>query len=151
MDDLSRFCCQNQECRDYGKRGAGNVVFREWYGSPKRRHKRLLCCRTCRKRFSERKGTIFFRAHLPEEKVVEVVDHVQEGCGLRKTARLTEVNRNTVGRYSELAGTHGKAVHDELAAFSPSDGRSTDGRKMGVRGPKGETLRSRRPRRCQAR
>ena len=25
MDDLSGFCCQNPECSDYGKRGAGNL------------------------------------------------------------------------------------------------------------------------------
>ena len=25
MDDLSRFCCQNEKCPDYGKRGAGNL------------------------------------------------------------------------------------------------------------------------------
>ena len=26
QDDLSRFCCQNQECSDYGKRGVGNLT-----------------------------------------------------------------------------------------------------------------------------
>jgi hypothetical protein len=29
------------------------------------------------------------------------------------------VNRNTVMRYSRLAGEHAKAIHDELVAFSP--------------------------------
>ena len=26
MDDLSRFCCQNRRCPDYGRRGAGNLT-----------------------------------------------------------------------------------------------------------------------------
>jgi hypothetical protein len=26
MDDLSKFCCQNPKCADYGKRGAGNLM-----------------------------------------------------------------------------------------------------------------------------
>ena len=25
MEDLSRFCCQNEACLDYGKRGGGNL------------------------------------------------------------------------------------------------------------------------------
>ena len=36
--------------------------------------------------------------------MVEVLRHIQEGCGVRKTARLTGHNRNTVARYSRLAG-----------------------------------------------
>jgi len=26
MDDLSRFCCQNPHCADFGKRGAKNLA-----------------------------------------------------------------------------------------------------------------------------
>ena len=33
------------------------------------RQYRLLSCRTCQARFSERKGTPLYRAHLPEDKV----------------------------------------------------------------------------------
>ena len=52
---LSRFCCQNEDCPDYGKRGAGNLTVCGRYGKDKQR--RLLYCRTCKARFSERKGT----------------------------------------------------------------------------------------------
>ncbi len=38
---------------------------------------------------------------------------------MRKTSRLVGVNKDTVVRYSLLAGTHAKALHDELVAFSP--------------------------------
>jgi len=31
------------------------------------------------------------------------------------------VNRNTVMRYSRLAGEHAKAIHDELVVFSPKN------------------------------
>jgi hypothetical protein len=31
------------------------------------------------------------------------------------------VNRNTVGRYSRIAGEHARRAHDELVAVSPSD------------------------------
>ena len=119
MDDLSRFCCQNPECQDYGKRDAENLTVCAHYG--KEKQFRLLYCRTCKARFSERKGTPLFQSHLPLGKQFSILEHIAEGCGVRKTQRLTGVNQNTVIRYSKLAGNHAKALHDELVAFSPSD------------------------------
>jgi hypothetical protein len=48
----------------------------------------MLRCRTCKARFSERKGTRLFDARLPPEKVDSVLEHVAEGCGVRQTGRL---------------------------------------------------------------
>ena len=31
MDDLSRFCCLNFDCPEYGKRGAGNLTVTSRY------------------------------------------------------------------------------------------------------------------------
>lgn len=117
-DDLARFCCQNPDCSDRGKRGLGNlrVCFR--YGPQQRR---MLACRTCRTRFSERKGTPLFGSRLPDSQVVSVLNHVAEGCGVRKTSRLVGVNKDTVVRYSLLAGEQARQLHDELVAFSPQD------------------------------
>ena len=71
MDDLSRFCCQNKECADYGKRGIGNLTVCGHFG--KNQRIRLLYCRTCKDRFSERKGTPLFGARLDEKKIVSVL------------------------------------------------------------------------------
>lgn len=117
MDDLARFCCQNNECPDYGKRETGNLTVCDHYGPNKER--RMLYCASCKARFSERKGTPFFRARLPEKEIVAVLAHITEGCGVRKTSRLVGVNKNTVVRYSVVAGEHAKDLHDELVAFSP--------------------------------
>jgi len=117
MDDLSRFCCQNKDCPDYGQRGAGNLTVCGRFG--KNQRLRLLYCRTCKARFSERKGTPLFEARLDEKKIVSILAHVSEGCGVRKTSRLVGVNKNTVMRYSRLAGEHAHDLHDELVAFSP--------------------------------
>ena len=108
-EELARFCCQNPECPDHGKRGLGNlrVCFR--YGPQQRR---MLACRTCQTRFSERKGTPLFDSRLPDGQVVSVLDHVAEGCGVRKTSRLVGVNKDTVVRYSLLAGEHARQLHD---------------------------------------
>lgn len=118
-DDLSRFCCQNTRCPNHGKRGAGNLTVCGRYG--KREPRRLLYCRTCRSRFSERKGTPLFRSKLPQDKAVSLFQHLADRGGVRSTARLVGVNRNTVVHYSRLAGPHARQVHDEFVAFSPGD------------------------------
>ena len=119
MDDLSSFCCLNPACADVGKRGHGNLTVTARYGPSQSR--RMLRCRTCTPRFSERKGTPLFDARLPPEKAAAVLAHVAEGVGTRKTARLTGVHTDTVTRYTRLAGDHAEAAHDELVAFSPED------------------------------
>jgi len=140
-DDLSTFCCQNSQCPDYGLRGQGNLTVPMRYGPAQRR---LLRCRTCKARFSERKGTPLFGAQLPEDKVVAVLSHIAEGVGVRKTGRLVGVNRNTVVRYSLLAGDHAQKLHDELVAFSPQDPGGPVRREVGLRRQEGEALRPRR-------
>ena len=121
MEDLDLFCCQNPACADYGLRGRDNlrVCFR--YGKGQRR---MLACRTCQARFSERKGTALFGARLPHDRALAVFQHLQDGCGVRQTARLTGVDKDTVVRYALRAGAHAQDSHDELVAFSPGDPRS---------------------------
>ena len=137
MDDLSRFCCLNPQCAEYGKRNAGNLTVRARYGKHKRR---LLYCRSCKARFSERKGTPLFDCRLDEGKARAVLAHLQDGCGVRQTERLTKANRNTVMRLGRLAGGHAKAAHDELVSFSPLDDQATAGREVGLRHQEGEEL-----------
>jgi transposase-like protein len=117
-DDLRRFCCQNPDCPDHGKRGHGNLTVCGHYGKQQRR---LLYCRTCKARFSERKGTALFGCRLPPDKAASVLAHLQEGVGVRKTGRLVGVSKDTVVRYALRAGDHAQQLHDELVAFSPQD------------------------------
>jgi transposase-like protein len=144
MDDLSQFCCQNPDCPDHGKRGHGNLTVTGRYGAQQRR---LLRCRTCKARFSERKGTPLFGSLLSPDKVVTLLHHIAEGCGVRQTGRLVGVNKNTVLRFCLLAGKQAQQLHDELVAFSPPDPRGPVRRKVVVRRQEGETLRPRQRRR----
>jgi LacI family transcriptional regulator len=118
MDDLSRFCCLNPDCPDQGKRGHGNLTVPARYGHHQRR---LLRCRTCKARFSERKGTPLFDSRLPDDQARAVLHHLAEGCGVRQTGRLVGVNKDTVGRLARVAGDHARQLHDELVALSPPD------------------------------
>jgi len=122
MDDLKNFCCQNPDCPDYGQRGKDNL--RVCFRNGLNKQRRVLACRTCQKRFSERKGTPLYRAKLPEDKALSVLQHLQESCGVRQTSRLVGVNKNTVVRLAVVAGQHSQNLHDVLVAFSPSGPRS---------------------------
>ena len=116
---IEHFFCHNSDCPDHGKRGQGNVYFRGWSGRNKRI--RMVYCRTCKKSYSQRKGTAFERSQLSDDLVVSVLDHLREGCGVRATNRLTGVSRDTISRYIARAGEQAKLHHDEFVAFSPSD------------------------------
>lgn len=121
MHPIEHLCCQNPQCPDAGRRGHGNLTFRGWSGKAK--CIRMVYCRTCQARFSERKGTVLEQARLSVEKVTEVLNHLREGCGTRATSRLTKVDKNTVTRYLARAGGHALAVHEERVALSPPDPR----------------------------
>ena len=119
MDDLKSFCCQNSDCPDYGQRGRDNL--RVCFRNGPNKERRVLACRTCQQRFSERKGTPLYRCKLAEEKALSVLQHLQESCGVRQTSRLVGVNKSTVIRLAVVAGAHAQQLHDELVAFSPQD------------------------------
>jgi transposase-like protein len=119
MDDLKIFACQNPECSDYSQRGLDNL--RVCFRNGPNQSRRVLACRTCQQRFSERKGTPLYRCKLAADKALAVLQHLQESCGVRQTSRLAGVNKNTVIRLAVVAGHHARDVHDEVVAFSPSD------------------------------
>ena len=110
-------CCQNPKCIDYGKRDHGNLTV---CGRSGRNGIRLLRCKTCKSRFSERKGSVLFNIKIDPEKAVSVLKHLSEGCGIRKTSRLVGVSIGTVARLVTLSGKHAELLHEELVAFSPS-------------------------------
>ena len=87
--------------------------------SGKGRRIRLVYCRTCKRSFSERKGTVREHARPPDEKALAILNHLREGRGTRATSRLVEVDKNTVTRYLAKAGAHAERLHVDLVAFSP--------------------------------
>ena len=56
---------------------------------------------------------------MPEDKVTSILEHIHQGCGVLKTARLVKVHPETVSRSGRAAGDHCRAAHDELVAHSP--------------------------------
>lgn len=133
---IETFCCQNPNCPDFGKRCKGNLSFSGWSGSCKLI--RMIRCKTCKTRFSERKGTVFWESRLSLEKAISLLDHIREGCGTRATGRLLHLCKDTVTRYLRLSGAHAEKIHDELVSFSPSHEGGSTRREMVLRGKKGK-------------
>jgi LacI family transcriptional regulator len=137
MEDLHLFCCLAPDCPKYGQRGQGNIAVRARHGPHDRR---LLYCKACKRRFSERKGTPLFDCRLDESVAHSVLAHLRDGCGVRQTERLVGVNRNTVMRLARKAGKHAKDAHDELVCFSPLHHQVATGREVELRRQEGEEL-----------
>jgi transposase-like protein len=112
MNDLERFFCPNEQCKDYGLRGQGNVAVRGKYGKDKTRD--LLYCRTCGKRFAATQASALFGLHLPPQTIRQIIHHAAEGVGVRATARLLGMDKDTVNRVILRAGEHCERVLSSL-------------------------------------
>ena len=51
---------------------------------------------------------------LPREKQIEVISALTEGLGIRATARITGVNRETVGKLALQVGRGCAELHDRM-------------------------------------
>jgi hypothetical protein len=135
---IEELCCQDFECPDYGKRDAGNLRWHGW--SSETQGIRMVYCRTCKTYFSERKGTALSGSRLAQEKALAVLEHICEGCGVRQTARLVKVDKDTVTRLTLAAGEHARRVHAEKLGVSPLNAGDPVRRKVGIRLQEGEEL-----------
>lgn len=107
--DLSKFWCWNEECPDYGKRENRNIVLKERYG---KKNRILLQCKTCKHCFSETRGTMFFGLNTPQEEVLRTLAMIPVKGSIREAARATCHDKNTIGRWLDIAGAHSKEVTD---------------------------------------
>ena len=112
MDIIHDTFCPNKDCPDHDLRNHGNIAFRSRYG--KEKTKDLLYCRTCKKRFAATRSTAFFGLHLSDEQIAQIIHHAAEGVGVRATARLLNMNKNTVNRVILRAGQHCEIVLSNL-------------------------------------
>ena len=108
---ISHCFCPNKECEHYAKKGQSNIVCYDTYGKQKTK---LLRCRTCKTRFSERRNTVFFGFHLDESTIEKVVRCLAEGNSIRATARIMGIDKDTVYRIFERASNHCQKVLTDL-------------------------------------
>src|ERR687888_2581268 len=91
--DTSTHFCPNLDCAYRGWVGWGNLRAN---GHPNGGPWRQLLCVACRGYFLETLGTIFHGKRASVELIVRVIACLAEGLGIRGTARVFEVDPNTV-------------------------------------------------------
>src|SRR5882724_524403 len=106
--DTSTHFCPNPDCAYRGWVGWGNIRAN---GHPNGGSCRQLLCVVCRRYFLETLGTIFHGKHASVELIVRVIACLAEGLGIRGTARVFEVDPNTVLQWLVEAA-------EQLQAFS---------------------------------
>lgn len=110
--DLSVSFCINEACPLYGKKGKNNIRMKGHFGKDRKLHE--LICTCCHKAFSENYGTPFYNSHLPKERVLDIVRHLLEGCGIRGTARLLKHHPDTIVRCLRKVAIHLLGVLNSL-------------------------------------
>jgi IS1 family transposase len=106
--DTSTHFCPNPACAYRGWVGWGNLRAN---GHPSGGPWRQLLCIACRSYFLETLGTIFHGKRTSVELIVRVIACLAEGLGIRGTARVFEVDANTVLQWLVDAA-------EQLRAFS---------------------------------
>jgi IS1 family transposase len=91
--DTSQHFCPHPDCAYRGWVGLGNLRAN---GHPSGGPWRQLLCVACRGSFLETLGTLFHGKRASVELIVRVIACLAEGLGIRGTARVFEVDPNTV-------------------------------------------------------
>jgi hypothetical protein len=108
--DTSRHFCPHGGCDYQGWLGLGNLRAN---GHPRGGPWRQLYCRSCKGYFLETHGTLLHGKRVAVELMVRVLACLAEGLGIRATARVFEVDPNTVLQWLVEAA-------EQLQAFSAS-------------------------------
>jgi len=106
--DTAHHFCPNPDCAYRGWVGWGNLRAN---GHPNGGPWRQLLCVVCRHYFLETLGTLFHGKRTSVDLIVRVIACLAEGLGIRGTARVFEVDPNTVLQWLVEAA-------EQLRAFS---------------------------------
>jgi hypothetical protein len=106
--DTSGHFCPDHDCAYHGWLGRGNIRAN---GHPGGQPWRQLQCVSCQGYFYETEGTIFHGKRSSPELIVHVIACLAEGLGIRGTARVFEIDANTVLNWLMEAA-------EQLKAFS---------------------------------
>jgi len=104
--DTAHHFCPDPDCRYGGWLGLGNISSN---GHPSGGPWRQLYCSRCQGYFLETHGTLFHGKRASVELIVRVIACLAEGLGIRGTARVFEIDPNTVLGWLVEAAEHLRA------------------------------------------
>jgi len=102
--------CWNEACADYGQGGKGNIIKNGKTDKGVQRYR----CQTCKKTFTETKGTLLYRCRHSEEEIVECMAMVGDRNSLAAIHRMKGIKEETVGRWMERAATQVERIEEQL-------------------------------------
>ena len=102
--------CWNEKCPDYGQIERGNI---RKTGKTEKGVQRYQC-KTCKKTFTETKGTLFYRLRHSQEEIIECMEMVGDRTSLAAIHRIKGVKEETVCKWLERAATHVEQVEEQL-------------------------------------
>ncbi len=106
MDPQTQFC-HNPACPARGQVGQGNIVI---HSQQEQRYR----CTVCRRTFSARHGTPYYRRHVPEDVQTRILTLIAYGCPVEAAARAFDLQARTIRHWVLVAGTHTQRVHEHL-------------------------------------
>ncbi len=105
--DSTKVFCPNENCPARGQIGEGNITVHD-------KKKRRYRCAVCKKAFSERKGTPFYRLRTAADVVVLALKLLSRGCPTQAIAFAFDVDERTVTDWQARGGAQCQAVHEHL-------------------------------------
>jgi len=106
MDPHHQFC-HNPDCPARGQRGQGNITV---HGRKTPRYR----CTVCRRTFSARAGTPFFRRQVPEDEQTRILTLIAHGCPVDAAAVAFGYQPRTIRDWVQAAGVHCLGVQATL-------------------------------------
>jgi len=115
MLEIKEYFCPNVHCQHYGIREAGNLVKSGTYDRKfSGETKQMFKCKVCGYRFSETQSTIFAGCHYGEETIRKIITCIAEGNGIRATARINGLSKDSVNKIVLKAGIHAQKMLSNL-------------------------------------
>lgn len=114
--------CPNENCSKYQAVEAGNIIR---YGTSRQGRQRYQC-KVCRQTFNEHVNTVFYGCRTAEKDIVEGLQMLAEGMGIRAVARVKGVKPDTVAGWLRRAGAHAERLEQVLLDRYPLQASQID-------------------------
>ena len=98
--------CPNAECDNYGDVEAKVIIH---YGKTRDGRQRYQC-KSCKKTFNERKGTMFYHRKTEEKDIIECLALLAEGVRISSISRSKGFKEDTILSFLREAAHHAEEV-----------------------------------------
>src|SRR6266516_4785636 len=105
--DTSHQFCPNLACSARGQIGQGNITIHD-------RKRQRYRCRTCKRTFSARRGSMFEGLRTATDVVVIVVTLLAFGCPVQAIVQAYGLDERTVASWRDRAGSQCQRVHQGI-------------------------------------